>query len=899
MEEVEHAPAGGVGSSKTATATVSRQSQSSDDPDPEREHHFGPANPLGPISETDGSRTTRSLTTEENDRRGGGRGGGTIRTAVHTTVCADGEAYRTTRVSNQYRLLSATYEKSVPRGTTRRIVRTYHRGSGGGTNNQNKKSNNNTNVQQQPYYEQTAEIVQPGGSTTVRQQTFDMADRPLGRETVQEFPPTEITPRPRGGWAAAAAAGVGGATTCNLRPLATNGAKHGETGLHEEDACTLYMDQMTAVSELTYPRISRPVDVDEDEQHTLAGMTTKYDDPTVDPTVVDYNAGYSEEMARKHNTGTNTGTMAVGGMIGGLGYDAERALPLPPTIDGSPSSPGASAGRSGRKSFGAPKGNGVRKDMEGRGMTNQTKLIVCGTAALVGAIAIGAAVGAVTARNRGSGSNGTGKTTGNNSTITTDPPSPSPPPATTTEILTQSGFGRHWRSEDGWPVAPSYASFVPHDDTLGIDDDDASSYYDAFSLPDLATCADRCDDLEAVGGAYFDRSFSDEKQRSVCLCYKDVQCYDSKLTIGGGTVFVREDRYAPESLDECPMSTCGYFPEDPICDGLSIIDLEAELGVELRTVERLLQEDEIRAFQQACADFLNEQFFVDSPVEGVRCHLLTQDLTDRRRKLLSVEGGTLEENDALLLEMRVTGLLVPTPKYADAESVAFEATVLGFFDEQGGRFLQRLRNAENTGDYYENVRGISLKTSSGGPVQPIPQPTPANPKEPPSPSPTRMPVPLPTTDEPTQSPTSEPTISLSPTEYPTTAIFADRSKDFDELIYFSPEIVGSAWKSEGMGPFGRCAGDCDTDADCRGLTCDEDDNCLPGLLCYQRSGSDDATVPGCAGTAEDDVDYCYWPSYVPDDRDEPEESACSAPCKANQLCCASSGKCVGNSNACK
>ena len=114
---------------------------------------------------------------------------------------------------------------------------------------------------------------------------------------------------------------------------------------------------------------------------------------------------------------------------------------------------------------------------------------------------------------------------------------------------------------------------------------------------------------------------------------------------------------------------------------------------------------------------------------------------------------------------------------------------------------------------------------------------------------------------PSSSPSDSPTMSLSPTEHPTTAIFANRSNDFDELIYFGPDIVGPGWGSSDMGPLGKCAGDCDTDDDCRGLICDNDDNCRPGLICFQRSGVEDATVPGCAGTAEGDVDYCYDPSY--------------------------------------
>ena len=47
-------------------------------------------------------------------------------------------------------------------------------------------------------------------------------------------------------------------------------------------------------------------------------------------------------------------------------------------------------------------------------------------------------------------------------------------------------------------------------------------------------------------------------------------------------------------------------------------------------------------------------------------------------------------------------------------------------------------------------------------------------------------------------------------------------------------------------PYGPCEGDCDSDADC-----------LPGLSCFQRSGS--TPVPGCANGGNgdrSDVDYC-------------------------------------------
>jgi len=147
----------------------------------------------------------------------------------------------------------------------------------------------------------------------------------------------------------------------------------------------------------------------------------------------------------------------------------------------------------------------------------------------------------------------------------------------------------------------------------------------------------------------------------------------------------------------------------------------------------------------------------------------------------------------------------------------------------------------------------------------------------------------------------------SPTQHPTTTLYAKRMEDSDTLIYYGPEEVGPGqWKTSGIGPFGRCSGDCDNNDDCvRGLVCfqrdgvennvpgclgeavqdvdycvlpsqnfdvltyigdtgpfgtcggdcDHDDDCMPGLVCFQRDGEDN-NVPGCDGTATDNVDYC-------------------------------------------
>mmetsp|Transcript_20978 Transcript_20978/g.51558 ORF Transcript_20978/g.51558 Transcript_20978/m.51558 type:complete len:269 (+) Transcript_20978:914-1720(+) len=63
------------------------------------------------------------------------------------------------------------------------------------------------------------------------------------------------------------------------------------------------------------------------------------------------------------------------------------------------------------------------------------------------------------------------------------------------------------------------------------------------------------------------------------------------------------------------------------------------------------------------------------------------------------------------------------------------------------------------------------------------------------------------------------------------------------LISVFENEVGGDVAGGGQYPIPRCAGDCDTDADCQG-----------SLTCFQRQGFNG--VPGCSGTGEEDFDYC-------------------------------------------
>jgi hypothetical protein len=59
-------------------------------------------------------------------------------------------------------------------------------------------------------------------------------------------------------------------------------------------------------------------------------------------------------------------------------------------------------------------------------------------------------------------------------------------------------------------------------------------------------------------------------------------------------------------------------------------------------------------------------------------------------------------------------------------------------------------------------------------------------------------------------------------------------------------LAGDNGEPSSVFPLGRCEGDCDNDTQCG-----------PGLLCFQRRGTE--AVPGCSGTGVSGKDYCYQP----------------------------------------
>ena len=114
------------------------------------------------------------------------------------------------------------------------------------------------------------------------------------------------------------------------------------------------------------------------------------------------------------------------------------------------------------------------------------------------------------------------------------------------------GFDHEWPSEEGWVVAPSLA-------------ETGRPYYRPYLISDLGLCADRCAKTNAMGGAFFPRT---NGEGSLCYCFVAAECIEPLMTFpAGGTVFLNE----PRPNDQCDVSICGYFPDDPLCEGVEVV----------------------------------------------------------------------------------------------------------------------------------------------------------------------------------------------------------------------------------------------------------------------------------------------------------------------------------------
>ena len=178
---------------------------------------------------------------------------------------------------------------------------------------------------------------------------------------------------------------------------------------------------------------------------------------------------------------------------------------------------------------------------------------------VLGGTAIGAAVGVITsldgdggggegregaAANPGGGGGGGGGMEG--------------PPGTLPESTPRSvGYGYHWPSGAGWPVAPQVAGR-------------GRQYYRMYQETNLGQCAARCARTDSVAGAFMPLDGTASRGGGAtgdghrCYCFEAADCLEPGPVApftGGGTVFAREAM----PPDKCDMSICWYLTDDLLC----------------------------------------------------------------------------------------------------------------------------------------------------------------------------------------------------------------------------------------------------------------------------------------------------------------------------------------------
>ena len=148
-----------------------------------------------------------------------------------------------------------------------------------------------------------------------------------------------------------------------------------------------------------------------------------------------------------------------------------------------------------------------------------------------------------------------------------------------------------------------------------------------------------------------------------------------------------------------------------------------------------------------------------------------------------------------------------------------------------------------------------------------PKPT-NNPTNPPTMKPTNRPTNQPT-NKPTPAPVPPPT--NPPTDRPTGAPRTIPPVEPQYTIEGEVDVAGNNGSPSNVFPLGLCEGDCD-----------DDDECAPGLVCFQRDPNE--PVPGCSGGLDDSsrTDYCIRDpkTLTPPPTDRPTNSPTKAPTNA-------------------
>ncbi len=152
----------------------------------------------------------------------------------------------------------------------------------------------------------------------------------------------------------------------------------------------------------------------------------------------------------------------------------------------------------------------------------------------------------------------------------------------------------------------------------------------------------------------------------------------------------------------------------------ALFEVEANVQFQLQGVTETLNRYAIGVFEQSCEKFLSKELSdADPHVFDITCKVTKQQLLSGRMLNESKLRHLQKSSSSLLLDIQVTGEVVPTKTVADASDVDFDAMVYSAFAENEDLFINSVKNMGDLAgiDDFDSLSGLDslnlLNGSSG------------------------------------------------------------------------------------------------------------------------------------------------------------------------------------------
>ena len=122
-------------------------------------------------------------------------------------------------------------------------------------------------------------------------------------------------------------------------------------------------------------------------------------------------------------------------------------------------------------------------------------------------------------------------------------------------------------------------------------------------------------------------------------------------------------------------------------------------------------------FEPSCQEFLTRQLFTEDPhVFNIECKVSNQQLLSGRRVLTISRLRQMQESSSLLVDVEVTGVVIPSEDVLTSNDIDFGDMVYSAFAEDSDMFVNSLKNKGDiagldTFDDLESVTGVTQSNS--------------------------------------------------------------------------------------------------------------------------------------------------------------------------------------------